>query len=101
MNDSRQLLTPVTESDGRFKPLKTTPIYVVYFMASLALEITAIAYAIIHPDIRNKCREYFILIYMHVSFWFLTLVMDFFLRLICRFPLMWDYFLFLANRLDH
>lgn len=72
--DDRQLLTPVSESDGRFKPLKTTPILTIYFVALLALEIMAIVYAILHPDIHNKCREYFLLIYMHVAFWFLTLV---------------------------
>lgn len=72
--DERQLLHPIEDSEGRFKPLQTTPIFYLHLLATLALEITAIVYAIVHPDVNGKCREYFILIYLHVGFWFFTLV---------------------------
>lgn len=72
--DDRQLLTPVAEWDSQFKPLNTVPIFALHFLFTIALEVTAIVYAIIHPDVHSKCKEYFTLLYMHVGFWFLTLV---------------------------
>lgn len=72
--DERQLLHPIEDSESRFKQLRTVPIFTVHLLATLALEITAIVYAILHPEPNGKCREYFILIYLHVAFWFLTLV---------------------------
>lgn len=74
--DDRQLLHAVDESENRFKPLNTIPIFTLHFLTTLALEITAIAYAIKHPDPNGKCREYFILIYIHVGLWFFTLVIN-------------------------
>lgn len=73
--DDRELLAPILESYGIFKPLKTIPLMSFHLIATLALEITAIVYAVLHPDEANRCREYFFLIYIQIGLWFLTLVM--------------------------
>lgn len=67
-------LQPILDSYGVFKPLKTIPIFSLHLLFTVALDIVAIVYAIIHPDEKSKCREYFIIIYLHIGLWFFTLV---------------------------
>ncbi|XP_017776297.1 PREDICTED: transmembrane protein 192 isoform X2 [Nicrophorus vespilloides] len=74
--DDREFLQPILESYGIFKPLRTIPIFSFQLIASLAIEITAVVFAALHPQEAAKCREYFILIYAHVGLWFLTLILD-------------------------
>ncbi|KAJ8979639.1 hypothetical protein NQ317_001346 [Molorchus minor] len=74
--EDRELIQPILDSYGTFKPLKTIPLFSIHLLFILSLDITAIVYAILHPDEKSKCKEYFILIYIHVGLWFLTLVVD-------------------------
>jgi hypothetical protein len=71
-----EYLQPILESYGTFRPLNTVPAFSVHLLAALALEIVAIVFAVQHPDESSKCREYFIIIYIHVGLWFVTLVMQ-------------------------
>ncbi|XP_018328909.1 transmembrane protein 192 isoform X2 [Agrilus planipennis] len=75
MDDTRNLL-PIFESYGLFRPLKTIYPFTLQLLFTVALEITAIVFAIRHPDENSKCREYFIIIYMHVGLWFFSLIVD-------------------------
>ncbi|XP_044745068.1 transmembrane protein 192 isoform X1 [Coccinella septempunctata] len=75
MMDSREL-QPILEHYGTFKPLKTVPAFTVHLLYTLGLEIMAIIYAIIHPDEKHRCMEYFVIIYAHIGLWFLTLLLD-------------------------
>ncbi|KAJ8943018.1 hypothetical protein NQ318_008336 [Aromia moschata] len=74
--EDREHLQPILESYGVFKPLKTTPIFSLHLLFTLALDVVAIVYSVLHPDENSKCREYFIIIYIHIGLWFLTLVVD-------------------------
>lgn len=69
-----QHLQPILESYGTFKPLGTIPAFSIHLFCTLALEVIAIVFAIRHPNENSKCREYFIIIYIHAGLWFLTLV---------------------------
>ncbi|KAJ3637810.1 hypothetical protein MTP99_001237 [Tenebrio molitor] len=71
-----EYLQPILESYGTFRPLNTVPAFSVHLLAALALEIVAIVFAVQHPDESSKCREYFIIIYIHVGLWFVTLIID-------------------------
>ncbi|KAL3286259.1 hypothetical protein HHI36_000769 [Cryptolaemus montrouzieri] len=73
--DNREL-QPILETYGTFKPLKTLPVFTIHLLYTLGLEILAIVYAIIHPDERHRCVEYFVVIYGHIGLWFLTLLVD-------------------------
>lgn len=75
--DDREHLQPHLESYKIFKPLTTAPLVSLHLLATLAIEITAIVLACLHPDEQSKCRSYFVLLYIHVSLWFLTLVIIF------------------------
>lgn len=72
--DDRELLAPILESYGIFKPLKTVSLMSLHILATLALVVTAIVYAVLTPDVSMKCREYFLLIYIQIGLWFFTLV---------------------------
>lgn len=72
--DDREHLQPVLDSFGGFKPIKTVQLFSIQLLFTLALDIVAIVYAAIHPDESSKCREYFIIIYIHIALWFLTFV---------------------------
>lgn len=72
--EDRALLQPILDSYGVFKPLRTSPVVSLHLLFTLALDIVAIVYAVIHPDEKSKCREYFIIIYLHIGLWFFTLV---------------------------
>ncbi|KAJ8926542.1 hypothetical protein NQ314_021081 [Rhamnusium bicolor] len=72
----REHLQPILDSYGTFRPLKTIPIFSIHLLYTLALNIIAIIYAVIHPNEKSKCKEYFIIIYIHIGLWFLTLVVD-------------------------
>lgn len=78
--DDREHLQPHLESYKIFKPLTTTPLISLHLLATLTLEITAIVLASLHPDEQSKCRSYFVLLYIHVSLWFLTLFIDCFVK---------------------
>ncbi|EFA05885.1 transmembrane protein 192 [Tribolium castaneum] len=69
-------LQPILESYGTFRPLNTVPVFSLHLLFTLALEIVAIVFAVQHPDEKYKCREYFIIIYIHAGLWFLTLIVD-------------------------
>ena len=73
MADS-EYLQPILESYGTFRPLNTVPAFSIHLLVTLALEILAIIYAVKHPDESSRCQEYFIVIYVHVGLWFITLV---------------------------
>lgn len=70
----REMLQPILDSYGVFKPLKTAPLFTLHLLFTLALDIVAIVYAAIHPDEKSKCREYFLVIYLHIGLWVFTLV---------------------------
>lgn len=72
--DDRQHLQPILDSYGIFKPLKTIPHFTFQLVFTFVLDIIAIVYAVIHPDQKNRCKEYFVIIYLHIALWFLTLV---------------------------
>lgn len=72
--EDRQLLQPILDSYGIFKPLKTISLFSFHLLFTVVLDIVAIVYAIKHPDENSKCREYFIIIYLHIGLWFFTLV---------------------------
>ncbi|CAH0550536.1 unnamed protein product [Brassicogethes aeneus] len=74
--DDREHLQPILESFGVFKPLKTAPLFSLHLVYTTALNILAIVFAVRHPDQNSRCREYFILIYIHIGLWLLTLVVD-------------------------
>lgn len=75
--DDQQLLQPIIESYGIFKPLNTVPAFSFHLLVTLALEVTAIVFAALHPNDRSaNCREYFILIYIHIGLWVVTLIVD-------------------------
>lgn len=71
--ESREM-QPILENYGTFKPLKTVPVFAIHLLYTLGLEIMAITYAIIHPDEKHRCMEFFLIIYAHIGLWFLTLV---------------------------
>ncbi|KAJ3648898.1 hypothetical protein Zmor_020667 [Zophobas morio] len=75
MADS-EYLQPILESYGTFRPLNTVPAFSIHLLVTLALEILAIIYAVKHPDESSRCQEYFIVIYVHVGLWFITLIVD-------------------------
>ncbi|KAI4468621.1 transmembrane protein [Holotrichia oblita] len=79
--DDRELLAPILESYGIFKPLNTVSLISLHTVATLALQITAIVYTILHPNEANNCREYFLLVYIQIGLWFLTLIIDQILRI--------------------
>lgn len=72
--DDREYLQPILASYGVFKPLRTVPAFNLHLLASLAIEVAALVFTWMHPNEKNKCREYYIVIYAHVGLWFLTLV---------------------------
>ncbi|XP_056636208.1 transmembrane protein 192 isoform X1 [Diorhabda sublineata] len=74
--DDREHLQPILDSYGVFKPIRTIPLFGIHLIFSCALTIIAICYAAIHPDEKSKCREYFVIIYLHIGLWFLTLIID-------------------------
>lgn len=71
--EDREHLEPILESFGVF-PVKTIPYVSFHLLFTVILNIVAIVFAILHPDEKSKCKEYFIIIYMHIALWFLTLV---------------------------
>ncbi|XP_050305765.1 transmembrane protein 192 isoform X2 [Anthonomus grandis grandis] len=73
MND-QELLQPILESFGGFKKVQTVPLFTFHIFFTLVLDIVAIVYAAIHPDDSSKCREYFIIIYLHVALWIITYI---------------------------
>ncbi|XP_018577051.1 transmembrane protein 192 isoform X2 [Anoplophora glabripennis] len=74
--EDREHLQPILESYGVFKPLNTIPAFGIHLLFTLALDIVSIVYVVLHPDEKSKCKEYFIVIYIHIGLWFLTLVVD-------------------------
>lgn len=72
--EDREHLQPILESYGVFRPLKTILPSGIHLLFTLGLDILAIVYAVLHPDEKSKCKEYFIIIYVHIGLWFLTLV---------------------------
>ncbi|CAH1988671.1 unnamed protein product [Acanthoscelides obtectus] len=74
--DDREHLHPTEETIGTFKPLQTAHLYSLQLLFTFILDILAIYYAVEHPDPKNKCREYFAIIYIHIGLWIFTLVVD-------------------------
>ncbi|XP_066142519.1 transmembrane protein 192 [Euwallacea fornicatus] len=74
MADLEQLL-PVLDSFRGFKPVRTTPLFGFHLLVTFVLDILIIVYAGIHPDPAGKCREYYLIMYLHVVLWFLTLLL--------------------------
>ncbi|XP_060532095.1 transmembrane protein 192 [Cylas formicarius] len=75
--EEREHLQPILDSYGVFKPIKTIPIFSFHLMFTFVLNIIAIVYSVLHPDEKSKCREYFIIIYIHIALWFLTIFLHF------------------------
>ncbi|KAJ8924041.1 hypothetical protein NQ315_006818 [Exocentrus adspersus] len=78
--EDREHLQPILDSYGTFKPVNTIPVFSFHLLFTLALNVLAIVYAVLHPDEKSKCKEYFIIIYIHIGLWFLTLVVDQFVK---------------------
>ncbi|XP_066262296.1 transmembrane protein 192 [Euwallacea similis] len=74
MADQEQLL-PVLDSFGSFKPINTTPLFGFHLLMTFILDILIIVYAATHSDPAGKCREYYLIMYLHVVLWFLTLLL--------------------------
>nr|XP_023027597.1 transmembrane protein 192 isoform X1 [Leptinotarsa decemlineata] len=74
--EDREHMQPILDSYGVFKPLKTIPPFSVHLLFTVILDIIAIVYAIQHPDQNGRCREYFLIIYLHIGLWFITLIVD-------------------------
>lgn len=77
MADSEPLL-PTLEffgTIGTFQSLKTCPLFSLHLVFTVLLDVLAIVYAASHPDTASRCREYFVIIYLHVAFWFFTLLL--------------------------
>ncbi|XP_050514076.1 transmembrane protein 192 [Diabrotica virgifera virgifera] len=74
--DDRQHLQPILDSYGGFKPLKTVSLFSVHLLVIFILDLLAIGYAVKHPDEKSRCREYFVVIYLHIGLWFATLIVD-------------------------
>lgn len=72
--DDREQLQPILDSFGEFKKIQTVPLFGLHLLFTLVLDIVAIVYAVTHSDVNSRCREYFIIIYIHVALWFLTFV---------------------------
>lgn len=72
--EDREHLQPILDSYGVFKPLNTIPVFSIHLLFTLSLNIISIVYAVLYPDEKSKCKEYFIIIYTHIGLWFLTLV---------------------------
>lgn len=72
--DDREQLQPILDSFGGFQKVQTVPLFSLHLLFTLILDIVAIAYAVSHPDPGSRCREYFIVIYIHIALWFLTFV---------------------------
>lgn len=72
--DDAELLAPNLELIKTFHPLKTVCATTLHLIFTLGLEITALVLAICRPDERYKCQSYFLLLYIHVGLWFITLV---------------------------
>lgn len=76
--DNTELLAPDLELIKNFRPLKTVGATTLQLICTLGLEITAIVLAIVRPDEKYKCQSYFLLLYIHVALWFVTLVRTFY-----------------------
>lgn len=75
--EDQQQLQPILDSVVGFTPLKTHHLFSAHLLFTLILDIVAIVYAFKHPDEGSKCKEYFIIIYFHIAYWFVTLIMHF------------------------
>ncbi|KAF7283993.1 hypothetical protein GWI33_022810 [Rhynchophorus ferrugineus] len=75
MEDREQLL-PILDSCGSFKPLYTHKLYSIHLLFTFILDVVAIVYAIRHPDKHSKCKEYFLILYLHVAYWFITYILE-------------------------
>lgn len=73
MEDREQLL-PILDSCGVFEPLYTHKLFSVHLLFTFILDVVAIVYAVRHPDENSKCKEYFLILYLHVAYWFITYV---------------------------
>ncbi|ENN78249.1 hypothetical protein HUJ04_004386 [Dendroctonus ponderosae] len=71
----RDNLMPLWDSFGGFQEVPTVPLFSFHLLVTLILDIVAIVYAVVHPDAGSKCREYFIIIYLHVALWIITFIM--------------------------
>lgn len=82
--EDQEHLQPHLESYKIFKPLRTILPASVQFVATFVVLVTALVFVnldILQPDEEsNKCRSYFIVLYMHVAFWFLTTFIDYILK---------------------
>lgn len=72
--DDTALLAPNLEVIKTFRPLNTVTASTLQLLFALGLEITAIVLAVCRPDEKYKCQSYFLLLYIHVALWFVTLV---------------------------
>lgn len=80
-----------TDEDGRlvsqgmaghhiFTPLPTIPFSSIHLAVSTLISVVGIVLAIKHADEEHRCRAYYIMIYLHILFWFLTLIIDYILK---------------------
>ncbi|KAF5303618.1 hypothetical protein FQA39_LY09865 [Lamprigera yunnana] len=74
--EDREYLQPILESFGVFTPLTTIIPFSIHLIVFALIEIMAIIFMASHPNGVYDCRGYYALLYSHVAFWFLTLIVD-------------------------
>lgn len=72
--DDRQPVL-VADNTAQFIPLKTSPIFSLHLLISIIISFTGILLAAIWPD-EDRCEAYFIMLYLRVMFWIITLIID-------------------------
>uniref|UniRef100_A0A336MCV1 Transmembrane protein 192 n=1 Tax=Culicoides sonorensis TaxID=179676 RepID=A0A336MCV1_CULSO len=73
MADGEPILS--AEADTSFKKLKTVPLFSFHLLVSTAISFTGIVLAATSQD-KDRCKAYFIMVYMRVAFWFITFIFD-------------------------
>ncbi|XP_055678220.1 transmembrane protein 192 [Lutzomyia longipalpis] len=71
-------LEPVLgEENGNdnFRPLKTIPVFSFHLLVSALISIVGVGMAVVFPD-NKRCEAYFLMLYLRVIFWFITLLFD-------------------------
>lgn len=93
---------PLTvDNNGSYKPLKTIPVIGLHAILAIALESYAIFATFITKNDHFLCESFFIILYMHVVFWFISLIIDHIIRFLHYKLWLNGYFQFYKRTYNH
>ncbi|XP_033227882.1 transmembrane protein 192 isoform X2 [Belonocnema kinseyi] len=80
--DDEEYLQPVLSSQEQenFQKLETIPVVAFPLIFGVALEITGIIFVSLWQKEEDKCETYFILLYLHCTYWLIIMLTDHFLK---------------------